>query len=288
MYSPVAHQVVDGHPHGVDPVLELFNHVFLIAPSIGQPHDFRGRKIFSGGNKADAKNRESENPEEISLPSGRTPPRLCSNTGGALRNREPEERGGGGPSVCEYGRNDKTPKGLPHGSCVKEKAARVGGRRCGSPSDPIFRTILCSSGVTCCIKRIYRNCARTEEPETMSRRQDRFPFFQSYQPFLPHWDRLPNCTLFLTTHRHARERNPFLQFPERLATPPLKLLPIPALLCPLPSHPLPPVPPCRARDPILNPFPLPPLVLLDPLRKFQLAPVQPRRLPLAGSTPNCR
>ena len=48
--SPVAHQVVDGHPHGVDPVLELFNHVFLIAPSIGQPHDFRGRKIFSGGN----------------------------------------------------------------------------------------------------------------------------------------------------------------------------------------------------------------------------------------------
>ena len=41
----------------------------------------------------------------------------------------------------------------------------------------------------------------------MSRRQDRFPFFQSYQPFLPQWDRLPNCTLFLATHRHARERN---------------------------------------------------------------------------------
>ena len=41
----------------------------------------------------------------------------------------------------------------------------------------------------------------------MSRRQDRFPFFQSYQSFLPHWDRLPNCTLFLTAHRHARERN---------------------------------------------------------------------------------
>ncbi len=41
----------------------------------------------------------------------------------------------------------------------------------------------------------------------MSRRQDRFPFFQSYQSFLPHWDRLPNCTLFLTAHPHARERN---------------------------------------------------------------------------------
>ena len=76
---------------------------------------------------------------------------------------------------------------------------------------------------------------------------------------------------------------PFLQFPERLATPPLKLFPVRALLCPLPGHPLPlraappvparrdrfpllplrvhllpPVPPCRARDPILNPFPLPP------------------------------
>ena len=41
----------------------------------------------------------------------------------------------------------------------------------------------------------------------MSRRQDRFPFFQSYQLFLPHWDRLPNCTLFLAAHLHARERN---------------------------------------------------------------------------------
>ena len=61
--------------------------------------------------------------------------------------------------------------------------------------------------VTCCIERIYCNCARTVEAETMSRRQDRFPFFQSYQSFLPHWDRLPNCTLFLTAHPHARERN---------------------------------------------------------------------------------
>ena len=61
-------------------------------------------------------------------------------------------------------------------------------------------------------------------------------------------------------------------------------------------HLRPPVPPCRARDSILNPFPLPPprivplplrtpdfplhpLVLLGPFRKFQLAAVQPRRLP---------
>ena len=113
---------------------------------------------------------------------------------------------------------------------------------------------------------------------------------------------------------------PFLQFPERLAPPPLKPLPLRALLCPLPGHPLPlraappvpasrdrfpllplrthllpPVPPCRARDPILNPFPLPPprivplplrapdlpllpLVSFRPLRKFQLAPAQPRCL----------
>ncbi len=35
--------------------------------------------------------------------------------GGALRNREFAERGEDGISVCEYGRNDKTPKGLPHG-----------------------------------------------------------------------------------------------------------------------------------------------------------------------------
>ena len=147
-------------------------------------------------NKADAKNRESENPEEISLSSGRTPPRLCSNTGVALRNREPAERGEDGPSVCEYGRNDKTPKGLPHGSCVKERAARVGGRRCGSPGEALFITFLCSSVVTCCIEMRYCNNTRTAEAEAMSRRQDRFPFFQSYQSFLPHWDRLPNCTPF--------------------------------------------------------------------------------------------
>ena len=47
----------------------------------------------------------------------------------------------------------------------------------GSPYDPFPGTILCSSDVTCCIERIYRNYARTVEAETMSRRQDRFPFF---------------------------------------------------------------------------------------------------------------
>ena len=76
-------------------------------------------------NKADGKNRESENPEEISLLKRTQPPRLRSNTGGALRNREPAERGGGGPSVCEYGRNDKTPKGCPTGSCVNGRPPKL-------------------------------------------------------------------------------------------------------------------------------------------------------------------
>ena len=66
-------------------------------------------------NKADGKNRESENPEEISLLSGRNPTVALAIPVGALRNREFAERGEAAPSVCEYGRNDKTPKGLPHG-----------------------------------------------------------------------------------------------------------------------------------------------------------------------------
>ena len=46
----------------------------------------------------------------------RTQPHGCARTQGeTLRNRESAERGEDGISVCEYGRNDKTPKGLPHG-----------------------------------------------------------------------------------------------------------------------------------------------------------------------------
>ena len=66
-------------------------------------------------NKADGKNRESENLEEISLLNGRSPHGCARTPAGALRNREPAEREGGGTSVCEYGRNGKIPKGLPHG-----------------------------------------------------------------------------------------------------------------------------------------------------------------------------
>ena len=66
-------------------------------------------------NKADGKNRESENPEEISLLNGRNPTVALAIPGGALRNREFAARGEAAPSVCEHGRNDKTPKRLPHG-----------------------------------------------------------------------------------------------------------------------------------------------------------------------------
>ena len=66
-------------------------------------------------NKADGKNREPENPEEISLLNGRNPTVALAIPGGALRNREFAARGEAAPSVCEHGRNDKTPKGLPHG-----------------------------------------------------------------------------------------------------------------------------------------------------------------------------
>ena len=66
-------------------------------------------------NKTDGKNRESENPEEISLLSGRNPTVMLGHRGERFEteNRQRGERGG--PSVCEYGRNDKTPKELSHG-----------------------------------------------------------------------------------------------------------------------------------------------------------------------------
>ena len=66
-------------------------------------------------NKADGKNRESENPEEISLLNGRNPTVALAIPGEALRNREFAARGEAAPSVCEHDRNDKTPKRLPHG-----------------------------------------------------------------------------------------------------------------------------------------------------------------------------
>ena len=76
-------------------------------------------------NKADWKNRESENPEEVSLLSGRNPHGCARTPEGALRNRESTERGRGGTSVCEYGRNDKTPKGCPTGSGVNGRPPKL-------------------------------------------------------------------------------------------------------------------------------------------------------------------
>ena len=76
-------------------------------------------------NKADGKNRESENPEEISLLSGRTP-HGCARTPGKRFETENRQRGeGGGTSVCEYDRNDKTPKGCPTESCVNERPPKL-------------------------------------------------------------------------------------------------------------------------------------------------------------------
>ncbi len=66
-------------------------------------------------NKADGKNRESENPEEISLPNGRNPTVALEHRGERFETENRQRGGGDGPSVCEYDRNDKTPKGLPHG-----------------------------------------------------------------------------------------------------------------------------------------------------------------------------
>ena len=66
-------------------------------------------------NKADGKNRESENPEEISLLSGRNPTVVLEHRGERFETENRQRGGGGGTSVCEYDRNDKAPKGLPHG-----------------------------------------------------------------------------------------------------------------------------------------------------------------------------
>ena len=66
-------------------------------------------------NKADGKNRESENPERYLCSAGAPPTVALEHLRERFETENRQRRGGGGPSVCEYGRNDKTPKGLPHG-----------------------------------------------------------------------------------------------------------------------------------------------------------------------------
>ena len=129
-------------------------------------------------NKADGKNRESENPEEISLLKRPQPPRLCSDTGGALRSRESAERGEDGTSVCEYDRNDKTPKGYPTGSCVNGRPPKLADGNMAPHTASFPRTIHLfarESNMLVFERSISNNYARTVEAETMSRRQDRFP-----------------------------------------------------------------------------------------------------------------
>ena len=76
-------------------------------------------------NKTDGKNRESENPEEISLLSGRNPTVVLEHRGKRFETENRQRGGGGGTSVCEYDRNDKTPKGCPTGSCVNGRPPKL-------------------------------------------------------------------------------------------------------------------------------------------------------------------
>ncbi len=76
-------------------------------------------------NKADGKNRESENPEEISLLSGRNPTVVLEHRGERFETENRQRGEGGGTSVCEYGRNDRTPKGCPTGSCVNGRPPKL-------------------------------------------------------------------------------------------------------------------------------------------------------------------
>ena len=47
--GPVAHQVMDRHPERAHPVLQLLDHVLLVAARVGQPDDFRRAQVPSGG-----------------------------------------------------------------------------------------------------------------------------------------------------------------------------------------------------------------------------------------------
>ena len=76
-------------------------------------------------NKADGKNRESENPEEISLLSGRNPTVVLEHRGKRFETENRQRGQGGGTSVCEYDRNDKTPKGCPTESYVNGRPPKL-------------------------------------------------------------------------------------------------------------------------------------------------------------------
>ena len=63
--------------------------------------------------------------EEI-ISAQRTQPHGCARTPGERFETENRQRGeGGGTSVCEYGRNDKTPKGCPTESCVNGRPPKL-------------------------------------------------------------------------------------------------------------------------------------------------------------------
>src|SRR5205814_9886304 len=46
---PVGHQVVERYPQRVDPVLELFDDVFLVAAVVGQRHHLLDGQVQVGG-----------------------------------------------------------------------------------------------------------------------------------------------------------------------------------------------------------------------------------------------
>ena len=99
-------------------------------------------------NKADGKNRESENPEEISLLSGRNPTVVLEHRGERFETENRQRGKEVAQVVCEYDRNDKTPKGCPTGSCVNGRPPKLADGESGSPYDPLPGTILCSSVIT--------------------------------------------------------------------------------------------------------------------------------------------
>ena len=66
-------------------------------------------------NKADGKNRESENPEEISLLSGRNPTVVLEHRGERFETENRQRGKEVAQVVCEYDRKRQDPEGLPHG-----------------------------------------------------------------------------------------------------------------------------------------------------------------------------
>ncbi len=108
-------------------------------------------------NKADGKNRESENPEEISLLSGRNLTVVLEHRG---KRFETENRQKGKEVTQVFVNTAETTRprrGCPTGSGVNGRPPKLADGNMAPHMILSFGTILCSSDVTCRIKRIYRN-----------------------------------------------------------------------------------------------------------------------------------